>query len=424
MNRIRPIGTLVLAALTVVSLSAVASAQHETASIWNQWRGPRRDGLVSGSTWPKSLSDQVVTRLWRVQLPPSYSGPIVAESAVFVTGTADQQTEVVRAMDRKSGSEIWRAEWPGSIKVPFFAAANGSWIRATPAFDGDSLLVAGIRDVLVSLNAKTGKEQWRVDFAQEFKTPSPAFGFVSSPLLDGEALYVQAGASVVKLHKKTGKVIWRVLKDEGGMQGSAFSSPVIATLAGQRQLVLQTREKLVGVDLASGEVFWEQPVPNFRGMNILTPVIFGDAVFTSSYQNKSWLFHISRSQGKFQVNEAWSHKAHGYMSTPVVIDGYAYLHLQNQRFTCLNLSTGEQTWTSPAFGKYCSLVAQKDKILALDQRGTLLLIQANPQRFVLLDERKVSDEDTWGHVAVCDDEVFIRDLNGISVFRWKSPKAK
>ncbi len=78
----------------------------------------------------------------------------------------------------------------------------------------------------------------------------------------------------------------------------------------------------------------------------------------------------------------------GYMSTPVVIDGHAYLHLQNQRFTCINLKTGERTWTSQAFGKYWSLVAQGDRMLALDQRGVLRLIKANPKKFDLLGEIK------------------------------------
>jgi outer membrane protein assembly factor BamB len=30
------------------------------------------------------------------------------------------------------------------------------------------------------------------------------------------------------------------------------------------------------------------------------------------------------------------------MSTPVVIDGHAYLHLRSQRFTCVDLATGKQ----------------------------------------------------------------------------------
>lgn len=423
MIRANLLSKLLLAAFITVTASGIVCGQEES-SIWPQWRGPNRDGLVGGPNWPSSLSEKVLTLLWRVELAPSYSGPIVSDSAVFVTGTADKATEVVYALDRKSGKELWRAQWPGSITVPFFARSNGSLIRSTPAFDGESLYVAGMQDVLVSLNAKTGKEQWRVDFAKEFKAPLPAFGFVSSPLLDGDSLYVQAGASLVSLDRKTGQVIWRALKDDGGMMGGAFSSPVMATLAGQRQLVVQTREKLAGVDPKTGDVLWEQKVPNFRGMNILTPVVFGDSIFTSAYEKNSWLFTVSKSDGQFQIKEAWNNNAQRYMSTPVVIDGYAYLHLQNQRFTCINLTTGERTWTSQAFGQYCSLVAQKDRILALDQRGKLLLIKANPKAFELLDERKVSDQDTWGHVAVCGQEVFVRELNALSVFLWTDAEAK
>lgn len=413
---------LLIFAATAIA-SGIVNGQDGSPHIWNQWRGPTRDGLVPGSHWPTSLSEKTLNPLWRVELPPSYSGPIVSESAVFVTGTAEKKTEVVMALDRKTGKELWRAEWPGAMSVPFFAASNGSWIRSTPAYDGENLFVGGMRDVLVSLNATTGKEQWRVDFVEEFNTPLPAFGFVCSPLLDGESLYVQAGASLVKVEKQTGKILWRVLKDDGGMMGSAFSSPVLASLAGQLQLIVQTREKLVGVDPQSGDVLWEQKVPSFRGMNILTPVVFGDGIFTSSYQHKSWLFNISKSEEAFQVKEAWNDKAQGYMSTPVVIDGHAYLHLQNQRFTCINLETGERTWTSKPYGKYCSLAAQKDLILALDQRGELLLLKANPKEFELLDQRKVSDEETWAHLAVCGEEIFIRELNALSVFVWKNAEA-
>lgn len=419
MNRRSSVCIPLLAASIALSAAGLVRAQHHLQpAIWNQWRGPTRDGLVTGSNWPKSLAEDTLTPIWRVELDASYSGPIVSESAVFVTGTADKTNEVVCALDRKTGKELWRAEWPGAMSVPFFAASNGSWMRATPAFDGESLYVAGMRDVLVSLNATTGEEQWRVDFVEEFSTPLPAFGFVSSPLLDGDSIYVQAGASLVKLNKQTGEIIWRALEEEGGMMESAFSSPVIATLAGQRQLVVQSRQKLVGVDPAAGEVLWEREVPSYRGMNILTPVVFGDAVFTSSYQNKSWLFNVAKSDDKFQVEEVWNNNAQAYMSTPVVVDGHAYLHLQNQRFTCIDLKSGERKWTSKPYGKYSSILAQRDLILALHQNGELLLFKANPEAFELLDQRTVSDQDTWAHVAVCGDEVFIRELNAISVFRW------
>ena len=72
------------------------------------------------------------------------------------------------------------------------------------------------------------------------------------------------------------------------MSGGAFSSPIVATLEGQKQLVVQTRQELAGVDMASGKVLWKQAVPAFRGMNILTPTVVDNKVFTSSYNNKSF----------------------------------------------------------------------------------------------------------------------------------------
>jgi hypothetical protein len=159
-------------------------------------------------------------------------------------------------------------------------------------------------------------------------------------------------------------------------------------------------------------------------MNILTPVVFGDSIFTSSYQNKSWLYRISKGAAGLTVNQAWENNAQGYMSTPVVIDGHAYLHLGNQRFTCINLQTGERTWTSKPFGKYASLVAQRDRILALDERGVLLLIKANPKEFELLSEKQVSEEETWAHLAIAGEELFIRELNAVVAWRWRTPKGQ
>jgi outer membrane protein assembly factor BamB len=152
--------------------------------------------------------------------------------------------------------------------------------------------------------------------------------------------------------------------------------------------------------------------------------VVGDAVFTSTYGGKSWLFDLARSgdatsPGKsFSINERWQNKTQGYMSTPVVIDGHVYLHLRNQRFTCIELATGKERWTTQPFGKYWSLVAQGSKILALDERGDLLLINATPEKFDLLGQRHVSDSPTWAHLAVTDSELFIRDLKGLAVHRW------
>ena len=99
-------------------------------------------------------------------------------------------------------------------------------------------------------------------------------------------------------------------------------------------------------------------------------------------------------------------------------DGHAYLHLGNNRLTCLDLEAGEDRWTSRPFGKYWSKAVQGDKIVALDESGELHLVRASPEKLEILDSRQVSDSETWGHLAVAGDEIFVRELEAVAAYRW------
>ena len=407
-----------VSAVSLFAACGIATANVEQDA-WPQWRGPNRDATIKASKWPNRLSGDAMTQQWRLKLGPSYSGPIVVDGQVFVTETKNAKQEFVRALSLEDGRENWHVAWDGAMRVPFFARSNGSWIRSTPAFDNGRLYVGGMRDVLVCLDTQTGSEHWRVDFVEDLGTSLPSFGFASSPLVTEDGLYVQAGASLAKLDKESGKVLWRTLKDGGGMSGSAFSSPVMATLLGQRQVVVQTRTSLAGVEPTDGDVLWSLDIPAFRGMNILTPSVSDDTVFTSSYGGKSLMLGLSGIPSKAEVSKKWTNKSQGYMSSPVLINHHIYLHLRNQRFTCINAATGATKWTTKPFGKYWSMVANGDRILALDQNGELLLIAANPEQFEVLDSRKVSKDETWAHLAVVGDRVVIRELNAVAVYRWR-----
>ncbi len=409
-------------AATILTTTQFVLGEEDTKSWWPQWRGPSRDGMVQMKPWPDTLSGDAVQQLWRVELGPSYSGPIVGGAKVFTTETKDQKWEVVRAYDLTTGKPIWETRWEGSMTVPFFAASNGSWIRATPALDDGRLYVAGMRDVLVCLDAENGEQVWKIDFVQQFQTPLPSFGFVSSPLVAGDWLYVQAAASLVKVDKRTGEIVWRTVEDGGGMWGSAFSSPFLADVDGRSQLLVQTRQKLAGVDPEDGTVLWTQDIEAFRGMNILTPTVSESAVFTSSYGGRSQLIRLSEDNGDWRTDPIWDNRLQGYMSTPLLIDGHAFLHMRNQRAACIRLSDGEITWISQPFGRYWSLVGQGAKILALDERGELLLLKANPEEFEILDRRQIADDETWAHLAVVDDLLVIRELGALAVYRWSGPR--
>ncbi len=408
--------------LTTIVGSPMVLAQSEESPDWNQWRGPSRDGEFRGAKLPEKLDDSNLTQLWRIEMGPSYSGPLVTEDRVFVTETKDKTYEVVTAIDRKSGEIAWQSQWEGSMTVPFFASENGSWIRSTPAYDDGKIYVGGIRDVVVCLNAEDGKTVWSIDFPKTTGSKNPDFGFSSSPMIHGDAVYVQVGGAFYKLNKQDGSVIWKAMDDGGGMLGSAFSSPFVATIDDVQQILVQTRTTLAGVDMESGKTIWSQDVPSFRGMNILTPLVFDNAVFTSSYRNFSWLFRPSKNDQTWTVSKEWETKKPAYMSTPVSKDNLLFMHLQNQRFTCLDLKTGQTKWTSQPYGKYSSMIVQGDKVLALDQGGELVMFRATGDQFELLSEHRVSNQETWAHLAARDNQLFVRELNAIAGYEFEPGK--
>lgn len=410
----RLVGCVLMLTFFVFSLS---TASGQTTD-WKQWRGTHRTGHLPKDSLPKDFDSAKLKAEWKVPLSPSYSGPLVAGDRIFVTETVDKRWEQVSAIDKKSGKILWKKRWEGSIKVPFFAKANGDWIRSTPVVDGKSIYVLGIRDVLVSLNIENGKILWKKDFAKEFQTKNPDFGAVCSPLVDGDFLYLQAGNCVTKLDKKTGSVVWRAMKNGSGMMSSgSFSSPIIGRIAGTRQLIVQGRNELAGINLESGKVLWKRQIPTFRGMNIQTPVIFDEGLFVSSYGGKSLYLEIKKNQEQYVVTERWKNRAQGYMASPVVVGNHLYTHLRNQRFACYDLKSGKEKWRSKTAGKYASLVTDGKRVLALDERGILILFRASPEEYEELGRKKVAS-DSWAHLAVSGTDFYVRDLNELIKIRW------
>ncbi len=401
------------------------------AEDWTQWRGPGRDGVVGGKEWPANLGKSNLRLKWRVALGSSYSGALMDKDTVYVTeSTAGNKTDSVQALERRTGKVKWKQEWEGtgSWRVTYPGRVNGSWIRSTPAISNGKLFVASMHDRLLCMDTKTGKKLWEIDFPKQFKTSVPGFGCVCSPMVDGEFVYMQAGASFCKIEQDSGKIIWRTMKGQGGLSGGGFSSPVITSLDGKRQILLQARNELTGIDIDTGAVLWRKPVRAYLGMNILTPLPHKDGIYTGTYRSGAFFYSISQKNDSWTAREKWriGSRSSAYMSSPVLYEGHAYLLLQDGNFACHDLETGKECWRSEMqfgsgrHGKYMSLVRQGDRILALDQGGGLHLIKADPEKFQLIDSRKVSDQPTWSHIGVSGEQLAIRELNAISLYDWKA----
>jgi outer membrane protein assembly factor BamB len=407
----------------VVALGGLVAAPESGAPLWDQWRGPARNGTTAGTAWPNSLQGEHLVTKWHVPLGGGYSGPIVAADRVFVLETTGAESEGMRAFDRATGRQLWKAEWRGGTTVRLPARSRGSFVKSTPAYDGERVYAAGMSEVLVCLNAATGAILWSCDFPKLYGTKVPGFGCVSSPLVVGEHVYMQAANSFIKLDKRTGVLVWRtliaekvrILTDDGGE-----ASPVFAVIQKQPQLVVQARSGLHGVEPEHGRVLWTQQTDAFMDNDILTPTVLGDYIFTACQKGGVSLYYIRRVGVGFGAQTVWHQsRPSGYMSSPVVVGERGYLYAESSRLACINLRTGEAVYTSKPFGPYWSMATQGDEILALDGDGELILLRANASQFELLDRRKISDQETWGHVAVCGDQIFVREKEGLLALQWR-----
>ena len=64
--------------------------------------------------------------------------------------------------------------------------------------------------------------------------------------------------------------------------------------------------------------------------------------------------------------------------------------------------------------------SERQPLLALDQKGILVLFEAFPEAFKPLDRREISPKDTtWAYNGLDGNRVLIRSFKGVSVWEWK-----
>lgn len=102
------------------------------AADWPGWRGPARDGHASpGSVFPQSLPREL-RRVWHLQIGEGLAPPVVAGDKVFYLD-AQHGKEVIHALDRNTGHELWRAPLDDGFKNGQTAPGP----RCTPLVCGD-----------------------------------------------------------------------------------------------------------------------------------------------------------------------------------------------------------------------------------------------------------------------------------------------
>jgi outer membrane protein assembly factor BamB len=288
--------------------------------------------------------------------------------------------------------------------------------------EGDRIYVQSCDGEFRCFNLADGKTIWGTSFEKDFgvkflgskvnEGTATRRGNNGSGIIDGDRIFLPVGntggASLVCFDKLTGKVQWKAGSDE-----AAYSSLMIATVAGVRQLVAFTADALLGADLQSGKILWRVPFKTDAKRHAGSPVIVGDTVVVNSQTIGMVGTKISTDSGGLLASEAWVNKALKInLATPVLVGQHLYSQGVSPNYICADARTGELKWAQPGFvgGKeaYCSTIVIGKNLLVLTHDGQLLLLAADPAKYTELGRLQVCGK-TWSFPAYADGKLFVRD---------------
>ncbi|MCI0336366.1 MAG: PQQ-like beta-propeller repeat protein [Acidobacteria bacterium] len=221
-----------------------------TADDWTQFRGPNASGVSNDTGLPIHFGpDQNV--IWRTELPPGHSSPVLTQNRIFVTAFQSNKLIVI-CLDRASGKRIWQREMtkPRSQELH----KSNSPASPSPVTDGQNVYAFFTDFGLISFDAD-GKERWRLPLGP-FNNP---FGMGTSPILAEGNLLLNCDSETdsffLAVDKNTGKVKWRQERPEATR---GFATPVLYQPAkGSLQVLVAGSLRLSAYEVATGrEVWW------------------------------------------------------------------------------------------------------------------------------------------------------------------------
>jgi len=311
------------------------------------------------------------------------------------------------------------------LRGPYGGYRNnmGDGPRSTPTVDGEFLFVEGGNGDVACLRAENGATVWHVNLRNDFSGGLPGWGYSESPLVAGDLLIVTPGGpkgTLLALEKATGKAVWQsgLLKD-----GAHYSSPVLAEIAGVRQVVQFGSASVFGVDLRDGKLLWTYAAPANGTANCCMPIVEDEYVYaSSSYGTGGGLTRISGGGDSLVAEQVYFDKKlqchHGGI---VKIGDYLYSNAGGT-LICMEFKTGKIAWQNRGVGKG-SLIAADGMLYLFSEGHEVGLVEATPAGYHEHGRFKIGGHGlpSWAHPVIADGKLFLRDQEWLAAYDLRNP---
>ena len=410
-----------IVATSAFVLAGFSQAQTAKPAEWGMFRGPNHDGTGPA---PKSVHDwkQVkLQQLWKHETPNGFSSFAVASGKVYTIVTRELEgnsSETLVCLDIKDGKEVWAkpltimAKYDGGGDSGTPENKGGDGPRSTPTVDGANVYAIDANLGVYCFEAATGKPVWHHDVMKDNAGVQIKWHNAASPVIDGDIMLMcggGAGQGLLGFDKKTGAIKWKGQDDK-----MTHATPIIADVLGVHQAIFFTQKGLVGVTPATGKVLWRADFP-FKVSTAASPVVWQDIVYCSAgYGVGAGAFKLTKEGSGLKAAPIWrrENECFNHWSTPVVKDGYLYGMFSFKEYgkgpvACVDIRTGKDMWKEPGFGPGQVILADKT-VVAISDKGEIVAIETNPEKYVELKREKVVDGKVWSYPVLAYDHLFAR----------------
>jgi outer membrane protein assembly factor BamB len=367
-------------------------------------------------TWPDELQLK-----WKVPVGLGHASPIVVGDSVYVHARIGED-EAALCISIKNGKILWQTAYAAPYKINKNADGHGKGPKSTPLAYGHRLYTFGISGILSAFDRHSGKLLWQHDFSGEFNPSAPLFGTATSPIVVDEQLIVYVGGhergALRAFDLTTGEMRWSWDGD-----GPGYTSPIVAEVAGVRQLITQSQGFNLGFDAQTGALLWQDPYVAIHFQNIVTPVSYDDILIFSGIDEGISAVRVNKDTEGWSTETVWHNTdVSMYMNSPVRRNKllFGFSHKRKGQLFCLDLENGKTRWTGPGrMGDNALLVLSGDYLLALTTDGALNVVRATGEGFEPLAHYALADSQTWAHPALVDGFILIKEVEYLSL--WSLP---
>lgn len=324
---------------------------------------------------------------WRVPVPGyGQSSPIVWKDRAFVTSVdgPNKETGIVCAFDLRSGKLLWKKEYPTSQKQK--STPMTSRAAPTGAVDGDRVIELFESGDLVCLDHQ-GNERWKRALTTEFGAWENNHGMASSLAQDGERVFLLAdhrGRSswLMAIDKATGRTAWKVDRKPS----SSWTSPIVATVQGQEQVVVSSAGTVEAFSPTDGKALWK--LDGFAGNTIASPVAAGNRIIIAAGESRmrpdaaAAPAHATGAiliESSGPVHQWEAKKAISQHASPLVYRGIVYFVTRAGMVQAHDLETGKELFVERLNDPcWATPVAAGDRIYFFGKSGITTVLKAGP----------------------------------------------